>query len=328
MELGTNAWLKFWSILHDFPQLTDFPCDGLMSVHLCEAPGAFISALNHYLAVKDPSIHKEWSWLGSSLNPYANSSDEAIVDDRLIKFTVDNWHFGADNNGDLRLLMNQQSLLRAARSRQKKILLVTADGGVDCSENPAAQELTLTELKLAEVQTAFALLAAGGHLVIKIFTFFRRKTCQLLQLLRICFSEVPRVRSFYTVRIILSAIYSSAFSGSQVIFYKPATSKPGNSEIYVICLSYKNMPENTTFDMLTQKDLDAPLVRELTVLARKFAAHQSEAILMNLAIFSVDLNQRPRGCFHRAKQQFTQRFLTKRPVFPLQNSFRLVPIVA
>lgn len=189
VELGTNAWLKFWSTLHDFPQLADFPHGGSTSVHLCEAPGAFVSALNHFLAVKNPTVHQEWSWLGSSLNPYASDSKEAIVDDRLIKHTLKNWHFGADNIGDLRLPENQLSLVKAARSRGKKVLLVTADGGIDCSDNPADQELTLSELKLAEIQTTLALLDLGGNFVIKMFTFFRKKTCQLLQVLRICFSK-------------------------------------------------------------------------------------------------------------------------------------------
>ncbi|GAU98382.1 hypothetical protein RvY_09537 [Ramazzottius varieornatus] len=300
VELGTNAWLKFWSILHDFSQLADVPHGGSTSVHLCEAPGAFVSALNHFLAVRKPTVHQEWSWLGSSLNPYASDSKEAIADDRLIKHTLKNWHFGADNIGDLRLPENQLSLVKAARSHGKKVLLVTADGGIDCSDNPADQELSLSELKLAEVRTTLSLLDLGGNFVIKMFTFFRKKTCQLVQVLRICFSKV--------------------------VFYKPSTSKPGNSEIYVICLGFKGLPAGTTFEFLIKKELEPALASELTSLAHKCADHQSVAIRMNLAVFTVDSTQRPRRSFHQAKQRFSHRFLTYRPIFALPNSARLIPM--
>lgn len=45
-EFVTQAWCKFYEILNQYPVVTS---SKLNSVHLCEAPGAFISALNHYL---------------------------------------------------------------------------------------------------------------------------------------------------------------------------------------------------------------------------------------------------------------------------------------
>lgn len=47
-ELCTQAWCKFYEILSSYP-LVDIDSDKINSVHLCEAPGAFIASLNHYL---------------------------------------------------------------------------------------------------------------------------------------------------------------------------------------------------------------------------------------------------------------------------------------
>lgn len=45
-ELVTVAFCKFFEILNQFPIVKN---GTLNSVHLCEAPGAFITSLNHYL---------------------------------------------------------------------------------------------------------------------------------------------------------------------------------------------------------------------------------------------------------------------------------------
>lgn len=47
-ELCTQAWCKFYEILSTYP-LIDHHSLKLNTVHLCEAPGAFITSLNHYL---------------------------------------------------------------------------------------------------------------------------------------------------------------------------------------------------------------------------------------------------------------------------------------
>ena len=67
-EMCTNAWAKFYEILSSYPDITSKASrlvestevdEGaaagarkFVSVHLCEAPGAFISALNHFLVLR------------------------------------------------------------------------------------------------------------------------------------------------------------------------------------------------------------------------------------------------------------------------------------
>lgn len=99
-ELPIQSWGKLWAILHRFEVIPE-GIDRLKSVHLCEVPGAFISALNHYLKQNRPNVH--FDWLATSLNPYYEDMDPAQVinDDRIIRHTLDRWVFGPDNTGNL-----------------------------------------------------------------------------------------------------------------------------------------------------------------------------------------------------------------------------------
>ena len=47
-----QAWCKFYECISQFPIINETVLNDnkFNSFHLCEAPGAFISALNHYLA--------------------------------------------------------------------------------------------------------------------------------------------------------------------------------------------------------------------------------------------------------------------------------------
>ena len=74
------------------PSLTFTPP---LIVHLCEAPGAFISATNHYVRTHRPTWW--WDWVAISLNPYYEGNDQfaMIDDDKLIGQTLDHWWGGS-----------------------------------------------------------------------------------------------------------------------------------------------------------------------------------------------------------------------------------------
>ena len=70
---------------------------------------------------------------------------------------------------------------------------------------PRPQESIVSDLHLAEAVAALLILAEGGSLVIKMFTFFESETVCLLYLLYLSFGKMD--------------------------VFKPATSKEGNSEV-------------------------------------------------------------------------------------------------
>ncbi|KAG1955434.1 cap-specific mRNA (nucleoside-2'-O-)-methyltransferase [Pimephales promelas] len=213
-ELCTQAWAKFYEILGTFNLLPDnaLKSGELSSIHLCEAPGAFISALNHFL--KTSGLYCDWNWVANTLNPYyeANGRDCTITDDRLIAHTLPWWFFGSDNTGDIML---QKHLLELPRfvSNMRSVDLVTADGSFDCQGDPGEQERLVAPLQYCEAVCALLLLGTGGSFVLKMFTLFEHSSVCLLYLLACCFRSVN--------------------------VFKPGTSKSGNSELYIVCLDYQ-----------------------------------------------------------------------------------------
>ncbi|NXB54338.1 CMTR2 methyltransferase, partial [Leucopsar rothschildi] len=212
-ELCTQAWCKFHEILCSFSLLPEEALqDGeLNSVHLCEAPGAFIASLNHFL--KSHHVPCHWNWVANTLNPYHEANDTLmmIMDDRLIANTLPRWYFGPDNTGDVMTLRHLTGL-QSFVSSMTTVHLVTADGSFDCQGNPGEQEALVSPLHYCETVTALMILGTGGSFVLKMFTLFEHCSINLLFLLNCSFEEVH--------------------------VFKPATSKAGNSEAYVVCLRY------------------------------------------------------------------------------------------
>ncbi|XP_035272372.1 cap-specific mRNA (nucleoside-2'-O-)-methyltransferase 2 isoform X2 [Anguilla anguilla] len=212
-EICTQAWCKFYEILGTFGLVPygALQSGELNSVHLCEAPGAFIASLNHYL--RSNSVHCDWTWAANTLNPYheANDNGAMIADDRLIANTLPWWFFGSDDTGDL---MTQEYLLelQGFTRNMRTVDLVTADGSFDCQANPDEQESLVAPLHYCEAVAALLLLSPGGSFVLKAFTLYEHSSVCLLYLLNCCFRAVH--------------------------VFKPATSKAGNSEVYVVCLDY------------------------------------------------------------------------------------------
>lgn len=295
-EMVTQAWLKFYEIVNAYPivpldmetgvkdyflepkgQGHQFPFDEdrtqFNSVHLCEAPGAFILALNHYLVLNRHTL--KWQWLGNTLNPYYEGTplDQCITEERFIYLTLKNWSFGRDNTGDVTIWNNLCDIVDCAQYLGP-IHLVTADGSFDCQATPAEQEKMTHCLHLCEAVAAMHVLAPGGSLVIKKFTFFENETLNLMYLLCCVFESVH--------------------------VYKPGTSKQGNSEVYVIALNYHGKgkhgehlkklsevygPNLHPCSMFAQKDIPENFIHQIRNCAAKFKLYQVNTIMRNISLF-------------------------------------------
>ncbi|XP_017893348.1 cap-specific mRNA (nucleoside-2'-O-)-methyltransferase 2 [Ceratina calcarata] len=276
-ELLTQAWCKFHEIVSSFPLI---PLDYIWrndnyfkSIHLCEAPGAFVTSLNHWLQTNVPDMH--WDWTAMTLNPYyeGNSVSTMIDDDRFIRHTLDYWYFGEDNTGNIMTLNNFTGLIKHSVPH-KDIFLVTADGSVDCADVPAEQESVLTHLHFCETLAALHLLAAGGSFLLKIFTMFECNTICLLYLLACCFTNVS--------------------------ITKPATSKEGNSEVYVVCTNFKRPVNITSYleklkeyyecdpktAIFNESDIPRYFIEKIINCSNFFKTHQCSVIQNNIDTFN------------------------------------------
>ena len=180
IENVSQAWIKMWEMLTDCeivqPGITHYN-----SFHLCEAPGMFIMALNHFLHTK--TNVKKFNWNAQSLHPAIARIKDTYS---LIEKYPANWHWGPSQTGDVRDIRN----INYYRKFTSNVQLITSDCGLEWG-NPDYEHVALSSL------SALLLLAPVGATIIF-------KT--------LAPSDKP---------LLLDLFYMVYMSFEQVIFYKP-----------------------------------------------------------------------------------------------------------
>lgn len=61
------------------------------------------------------AIFFQWNWTANTLNPNyeGNELSQMIPDDRLIRYTPQNWYFGLDFTGDITKFYNHCDLVKS-----------------------------------------------------------------------------------------------------------------------------------------------------------------------------------------------------------------------
>ncbi|KAK2555518.1 Cap-specific mRNA (nucleoside-2'-O-)-methyltransferase 2 [Acropora cervicornis] len=312
VEMCTQAWAKFHEILHSFNLIPDdaLHTGSFRSVHLCEAPGAFVACLNHLLKSEYHGL--EWNWIASTLNPYYEGHDlrAMLDDDRFISETLSHWHFGSDGTGDLMSVANLEALQHDAAF----VHLVTADGSINCANQPDEQESVVGQLIFCEAVTAINLLSKGGNFVFKMFTALEQQMICLLFLLTCLFQEI------------------------QVI--KPGTSKSGNSEIYVVCLGFigkEEIPKEIieilrkeygskcpATGLFSLSSIPLTFLEKLRACETFFTRMQMEAIDNHIQQFHF-MSEAERKAHRQLQKLVVNSFLEKFPLQPIKREYRIVP---
>ncbi|CAF1367938.1 unnamed protein product [Adineta ricciae] len=302
IEVGTQAWAKMFEILANFSLINCEENKPWRTLHLCEAPGAFIAALNHFLVTRDME-NIDWRWFAQTLNPYYEHDESTasmlIDDDRLIFHTMNeenHWNFGIDNTGNL---MSQANIdYYISHFRPMGFNLITADGSFDVQNNPGEQECLVYPLLKTEVYIALSCLLTHGNFVLKLFTTFEKMTVDLIYLLYRMFSQIS--------------------------MFKPKTSKKGNSEMYVVCMDFqreKFVNCFTTDVQLESVSYPASFLTQLHQCAQLFESYQINTIQHNLYFFQ-NLNRRFMKKLHKLKQQTLDRYLNECQVRQLLDTDR------
>jgi len=170
---ASQAWQKMFTILDIVPEIIEQyktrKDSNFTSFHLCEAPGAFISALHYYLLWNHKRIHKKWNWTAQSL---MDDTDDKFGDNfGFIRKYRDNWDFGPLGTGDILSLKNQRYYLKKYGRKEDDtggVDFVTLDcgssemGSESMQKGTNLEDLTLFKLRHAEQYLILNLVKVGG----------------------------------------------------------------------------------------------------------------------------------------------------------------------
>lgn len=215
----SRSYFKMWEIFYNFNLFKYFNENDIYYFsHLAEGPGGFMEASYNYrkLMFEKNKYNVIDEYYCITLKP----TNEFIPDfTKLKKIFSDNNNINIDY-GNLYFLEDINKYIE--NFSINKAHIVTADGGFDYSSDFNGQEINSCQIIYSECIVALNILRKNGCFICKIFDIFSITMTQILFL-----------------------IYSSF---EEVYFYKPETSRPANSEKYIICLYYK--------DNLTQSEKD------------------------------------------------------------------------
>ena len=191
-------------------QILDFwnicPHTPFQSAHICEGPGGFLQATVEGLVERKIPID---TLFAMTLRPTKSNIPGWRRSIKFLKkYPQIQLEYGADGTGDILRQENQAAFIEKASGS----FLFTADGGFDFSVDYAAQEQMAWPLLVASFLIGLQTLAKGGVMIIKLFDIYGTATQDLF---------------------LGSARFFEKFT-----LYKPATSRPCNSERYFIASGF------------------------------------------------------------------------------------------
>jgi 23S rRNA U2552 (ribose-2'-O)-methylase RlmE/FtsJ len=198
----------------------------LRSAHVAEGPGGFIQAFAHRA---DHYKKQVMSSVAMTLRPttsHVPGWKKATA--FLQKYKHVKIHYGVDGTGDIYSTQNQASFEEVCQPLG--VHLFTADGGFDFSIDYSCQEQKVFQLLVCSSQIGLRVLKQGGCFVLKIFDCMSPSTQALILLLGRSFSE-------WTL-------------------YKPAMTRPCNSERYFLGKGFRGV-QAAVLEQLSQMYLHA-----------------------------------------------------------------------
>lgn len=227
-RVATQAWCKMYEILETYKskiftknKITNGNNSSFSVFHLCEAPGAFILATNHFIKTKTKI--KNYDWGAQSLNSNRknkkNNEPNGLKDGLgLMKKYPNRWHFGGDNTGDITKVENIKSYKPMCSNAE----LMTADCGLDWKLRHSGKYEGM--LDFAMFLFILNNLKNGGNTIIKVYYPLTNMKISLIYLFYRVFKELH--------------------------IYKPIQNL-GSEEVYLIGIDYKKkrMTKNNLEDM-------------------------------------------------------------------------------
>jgi cap1 methyltransferase len=194
----SRSFFKLLEIIKD----NDISIEG-DTLHLAESPGGFIEATKYIKTKRRNNVDNFYTF--SLIDKKAPTYNKVLCKSPDIKI-LSNFKNRGDlySNTNVKYLTNTLSI--------KNIHFITNDGGIDELEAFDSKEQLHHRLIFNQILTSICVLKNGGCMVLKVFDIFTELTFDFIYLLSYLFGEVK--------------------------ICKPATSRPTNSEKYIVCKYY------------------------------------------------------------------------------------------
>lgn len=205
LDICSRSYLKLIEICQDNNLCNDKKINYLA---LAEAPGGFIEA---FMAIR----RKKFLGRNDNIVTISLRNKNYEVPQYIFKnkhnFNI-NIFYGVKGNGDL---FDIDNILSIGSVLNEKYNLVTADGGIDFSQDYNNQEEQIYRLLFTETISAFIYLEKDGNFILKIFDIMTYSTIELIYFISSYFEEVTIV--------------------------KPYLSRLSNSEKYLVCKKFRGI---------------------------------------------------------------------------------------
>lgn len=209
----SRSYFKMWEILHNYGFFSqDQQKKPISIVNIAEGPGGFIEALVNY--------RYKYYRMTDNINAITLKSITKEIPgwDKAQNFLRENTNvkinYGADNTGNIYKLEN---IKHFEENIKTKADFITADGGFDFSNDFNDQEKQSLRIIFCEIVLAVTCQNLGGTFICKFFDLYSKTSIKLIYLLKCLYSEV--------------------------IIDKPVTSRPANSEKYIICRDFQGISD-------------------------------------------------------------------------------------
>lgn len=230
-EYVTVAWLKCYEILEWYNMLEN-TTDTINYFGICEQPGAFVYAINHYIHTNKKGA--KFNFVLQSLKIDISHKKTGFKAENNLYETYPNaYDYGESSNGvreatnfaegDITNIKNIKYYRK--KYYDKHFDLISADCGLDCSDDYTLQEKKIFRIFFGQVLAAISIAGKGTNYFTKLFTIYSLEMALLLQLLAFVFDQV------YLSRVL--------------------TTKSVSGEVYLICKGFKY--DKSEFEQHLQK---------------------------------------------------------------------------
>ncbi len=243
----SRSFFKLWEIINNYDDIIPLNTENLKTAHIAEGPGGFIECVYKYLDKYNINSINEIH--GITLL----SNNKTIPNWKIKKNFINKYNIHLNNindgDGDLYNFNNITSFMESVKNDSDSFNccdFITADGGFDFSGNFNEQEKDFIIFLICEIYIVLNLLKVGGNAVIKIYDIYSKESIKILYILTIFFEEV--------------------------LIVKPLSSRPANSEKYLLCRNY--IMNNEDYNKFNELFKEIILSKDLRLLENENAPYR------------------------------------------------------